>query len=503
MARRSSIVGILSSSSRLSPRCAHGELSVATILTCSASPGLRPRGARSSTVLPSHTVADASASRCVGGGCADAGVRLAPRDQLDAREAVVVGRRRAQRDLVVARDDRVDRRRHQLDARRRIGHDLELERRRHVGDRAARCRSRATRSARSCAPRSGPRTRDRSRASETVSPTAAESNVAQRGRRAAGDLDDRALRHARRLADGEPFGRPAEIRGIRRAHRDGADERTVGHAHDRRVARRAAVGRDDRQIAAQRTDFDRTRRPCADRPATICVAHASPGMRCDSVTVPRRAAAICRRSVSPRSTAGGRFVNAMRGSSVPCHALHRAQDREQAVVEVRHGERERGHRDGRRAGRLRARRDARCVAPPARAAGRPARAARRPRPSPRDGRARRSRRPRARRAARRRASTARARSPPRRCCASCAARAGAPSTATTATSAARTSSQTRNGTGRGSAIQRALPSADAPSARTRHVAPTASASPTRTCIRRKRVRSRSTSSRTVMASGGS
>ena len=53
------------------------------------------------------------------------------------------------------------------------------------------------------------------------------------------------------------------------------------------------------------------------------------------------------------------------------------------------------------------------------------------------------------------------------------------------------------------AIQRALPSALAPIASTMHVAPTASASPTMMCIRRKRARSRSTNSSTVMASDDS
>ena len=67
--RRSSIVGIFSSNSRLSPRCAHGELSTATIFTCSASPGLRPRGPRSSTAVPSHTADVSSARRCTTAAC--------------------------------------------------------------------------------------------------------------------------------------------------------------------------------------------------------------------------------------------------------------------------------------------------------------------------------------------------------------------------------------------------------------------------------------------------
>ena len=41
----------------------------------------------------------------------------------------------------------------------------------------------------------------------------AESNVAQRRRRAPGDFDDRALRNASRLADGESFRRAARYAG--------------------------------------------------------------------------------------------------------------------------------------------------------------------------------------------------------------------------------------------------------------------------------------------------
>jgi len=62
--RRSSIVGILSNNSRLSPRCPHGELSMAITLTCSASPGFSSRGARSRTAVPFHTIAGVEASGC-------------------------------------------------------------------------------------------------------------------------------------------------------------------------------------------------------------------------------------------------------------------------------------------------------------------------------------------------------------------------------------------------------------------------------------------------------
>ena len=60
---------------------------------------------------------------------------------------------------------------------------------------------------------------------------------------------------------GSPTGSPsagrAEIRRIGRAHRDGADERTVGHVNEAGVARARPSVATTLQIAAQRTDFDR------------------------------------------------------------------------------------------------------------------------------------------------------------------------------------------------------------------------------------------------------
>ena len=47
------------------------------------------------------------------------------------------------------------------------------------------------------------------------------------------------------------------LRRIGRAHRDGADEWTVSYTNQRGVARRPSVGRDDRQVAAKRSHFER------------------------------------------------------------------------------------------------------------------------------------------------------------------------------------------------------------------------------------------------------
>jgi hypothetical protein len=62
------------------------------------------------------------------------------------------------------------------------------------------------------------------------------------------------LRYARRLTDRQPFGRAAEVGGVRRAHRDRADERPIGDTNDRGVGRRTAVRRDEQQIATHRPD---------------------------------------------------------------------------------------------------------------------------------------------------------------------------------------------------------------------------------------------------------
>ena len=62
--RRSSMVGMRSTSSRLTPRCPQGELSIATIWMRSASPGFRSRDARSTVGIPFHTVPCGPAIRC-------------------------------------------------------------------------------------------------------------------------------------------------------------------------------------------------------------------------------------------------------------------------------------------------------------------------------------------------------------------------------------------------------------------------------------------------------
>ena len=176
---------------------------------------------------------------------------------------------------------------------------------------------------------------------------------------------------------GKSFGRAAEVRRIRRAHRHRADERTIGHANDRRVAHRTTVGRDDRQVAAQRPDLDRRDTGSADRRPPS----ASPTLRreCAATASPCRGAraAICSRSVSPRSTAGGKIRERdSRQAACPATRCTGLQDREQSVVEIRHGERERRHRDRRRHQRPAPHRAAPRAARPARAACRPARAAR-------------------------------------------------------------------------------------------------------------------------------
>ena len=376
--------------------------------------------------MPSHTVADASASRCDVGGCAPPAPGWRQLNSLDARQTVVVARRRAKRDLVVARDDRVDRRRHELDARRGIGHDLELERRRHVGDRTAGARRQ---------PGVTPRLARLEAALECVIVHAqrkrvaavAQSNVAQRRRGASRDFDDGSLRNARRFADGKPFG--AVCSGTPDRSRASRPRRRTDGRSRVRAPCRSPTGRRSRRSSGRRAAArPRSRRcPCVGSTDTTCVDHASPGTRCDSVIVPRRARRSAAAAVSPRSTAGGRFVKAdSRQAACPatrCTGLH---DREQAVVEIRDGEGKRRHRDGRSArglGRaapdsaLLDRREPRCE--PARACSR--------RHQRRAVRARRNRPPPSRRGARPRASTARARWPPRRCRASCAARDGAPS----------------------------------------------------------------------------
>ena len=77
---------------------------------------------------------------------------------------------------------------------------------------------------------------------------------AQLRRRTTREIDDRSLRHARRLADGKTLRRPPQVRWVRRAHRDAADEGAICHPNDCRIGRGAAVGHDERQRATDRSE---------------------------------------------------------------------------------------------------------------------------------------------------------------------------------------------------------------------------------------------------------
>ena len=228
-------------------------------------------------------------------------------------------------------------------------------------------------------------------------------------------------------------------------------------------------------------------------------------MRCDERhrRPPRRGDLQSQRFAAQHGRRQVRERDARQQRAVP--RAHRPQDREQPVVEVRSGEDQQPRsRDGRAAGSHPAARGARAVLRRRERGPAGASCCRHLLP-PRGARARRESRDLERAAQRARAQRLlaldrRGDALPRR------APLEAPRVhSTTATSAASTSSQTRNGTGRGSAIQRALPSADAPSASTRQVAPTARAMPTQQ-MQPPQARALAVDqicAMTVMASGGS
>ena len=254
--------------------------------------------------------------------------------------------------------------------------------------------------------------------------------------------------------------------------------------------RRAAVGRHDASDRRAAVRPRSSRRRCADRRRAICVApRLRRWTRCDERDRCRAAAAaISKRSVSPRSTAGGRLSNAMRGKQrAPPRARPAAESRSSPSLNAGAA-----NADAQRARRARRRRPS---APRAHGAlldrgerdRRPEPAARRPR-SPRDARARResatSSAPRNATGAQRLLALDRRRD--------AAARRSPSSRRTRPHDRRRRSPRARaptRGTARAAAAPSTArsPSADAPSARSRHVAPTASATPATTCSRRRRV----------------
>ncbi len=179
-----------------------------------------------------------------------------------------------------------------------------------------------------------------------------EPHAAQRRGCAPRDVDDGPLRHLGRLTDRQPFGGARQVRRIGRAHRDRADERAVGHVNEAGIARAASVTCHDAQIAAQRPHLDRR-----DPRARIDRQRLRP---------PRLAGHALRER--DRRTAGRADANSDRLAAQDVgrqvleremrqqRALPRAdrlENRQHAVVEVRHREDERGHRHRRGAGGLR------------------------------------------------------------------------------------------------------------------------------------------------------
>ena len=181
------------------------------------------------------------------------GVARLPTLQLDVRDAMIVADREAQRNSIVAGNERVGGGRHELHAWRRVGIHFQLEGKRDVGDRSGHTE-------RAPAPLAA---LPRLEAAREGVATGAKSdrllvthqlNGSQFGRRAAGDVDDRTARHARRLANGEALRCPSEVRGVCRPHRDRPHERPVCHAYDRRVRRRPTIRDHEREIATYRSD---------------------------------------------------------------------------------------------------------------------------------------------------------------------------------------------------------------------------------------------------------
>ena len=193
----------------------------------------------------------------------DAGQRgaarhLAPAAHRHRRDAVIIARRGAQRELVSREHDRVVRGIDDRHVRRRIGDHIDIERRGDIGDGASLA-------ARHPRPAAAAR---RVEAPGEVVPVGLEAHrvaraherdgIEHRARASAND-QRRPARHAHRLARRHRLGRSIEIRGIDRANRDVAHERPIGDAHDHRVRLRAPIAGDERDVGIERPERHRGR----------------------------------------------------------------------------------------------------------------------------------------------------------------------------------------------------------------------------------------------------